>query len=81
VISFAVEYYRQLLRALSGLPVSGDAELCRTVAQAQARSNGNPQTAAQGVERSLEALGHLERNVHQATLVETWLDDLADVVY
>ncbi len=80
LISFAVEFYRQLLRVRAGADPEGDNELRRLITQAAARQPGDVETAAACIERSLEALTHIDRNAHQTTLVECWLDDLARIL-
>jgi DNA polymerase-3 subunit delta' len=75
-IGFAVDFYRQLLRALCGLEVTGDAALAAAVERARAAWPGDVETAARAIERSLEAAGHVDRNAHVTTLLESWLDDL-----
>lgn len=80
LIGFAVEFYRQLLRARAGADPIGDDELRRHVLQAAAKQPGDAETAAACIERSLEALAHVDRNAHQTTLLECWLDDLARIL-
>jgi DNA polymerase-3 subunit delta' len=80
VVSFAVEFYRQVLRALCGAPTDGDDSLRRAVAQAAARWRGDSETAAACIDRSLEAIEHIDRNAHLPTALEAWLDDLAEIV-
>jgi DNA polymerase-3 subunit delta' len=80
VIGFAVEFYRQLLRARAGADPRGDDELRRFVLQAAAKQPGDAETAAACIERSLEALTHVDRNAHQTTLLECWLDDLGRIL-
>jgi DNA polymerase III subunit delta' len=85
LIRFAVEFYRRLLHRQVG---GGEASLHgdehsgasgnedRYVAAAQAAGQNNPEATAARIERSLEALTHIDRNANQATLLEAWLDDL-----
>lgn len=80
IVGFAVEFHRQVMRGLCGLKVQGDAELIRSAETAVIHWHGDVDTAAGCLERSLEALAHIDRNAHQATLIECWLDDLARVV-
>ncbi len=58
----------------------GDAELVPAVEKANAAWTGDAETAAACIDRSLEALSHLDRNAHQAALLECWLDDLGRIV-
>ena len=75
MIRFAVDFFRQRLRLASGMEPGGDADLCRAVSSAPVAVDLEQLAAL--LERSLEALGHVDRNAHQATLIECWLDDLA----
>jgi hypothetical protein len=76
VIGFAIEFYRRLLYSQAGEPNTGDASLERHVSAALRAGQTDPETTAARIERSLEALGHIDRNANQATLLEAWLDDL-----
>lgn len=76
LIDFAAELYRQLVRTLSGGGAPADEELGRSVRGLE-EAAWDSETAAAAVERSLDALEHIDRNVHQATAIECWLDDLA----
>ncbi len=77
VVAFATEFYRGLLHATSGAAPAADAELCRFVQQAITQRADNGQTAAARLERCLQAAEQIDRNANQATLIESWLDDLA----
>ena len=79
LIRFAVEFYRHLHRGLAGAPATEDPELDAAVRQALASWQGGTESAAAALDRTLEALTHIDRNVHQATLIEAWLDDLAQI--
>jgi DNA polymerase-3 subunit delta' len=80
LVAFAVEFYRQLLRVRCGAEAQGDADLRQMVEQALARWPGNEETATACIDRSLATLEHIDRNAHQTTLLECWLDDLARIV-
>ena len=80
VMAFAVDFYRQLLRATCGVPPQGDAELLAAVDRARSSGSFDGETAAALIARSLEALSHVDRNAHQTTLLECWLDDLSRIV-
>jgi DNA polymerase-3 subunit delta' len=79
VVGFAIDFYRQLLRASCGASVEGDASLAAAVDSARSHGSLDAETAAACVDRSLEALAHIDRNAHQTTLVECWLDDLSRI--
>ncbi len=74
VIGFAAEYYRHLARVLAGGDPVGDAELNQAVLRRQRTWPGDADMAADCVERSLEAIGQIDRYVNQTTLFEGWLD-------
>jgi DNA polymerase-3 subunit delta' len=80
VVAFAVEFYRQLLRSRCGAAPVGDVELLKAVDAAVPRWPGDEEAVTACIERSLEALAHLERNAHQPTLLECWLDDLVRIM-
>jgi DNA polymerase III subunit delta' len=79
VIGFAAEFHRQLSRSLAGLPGGGDAELEQAVARLVPAWQGDESTAADAVDRSLEAMTQLDRNAHQAALLECWWDELGQI--
>ena len=74
VIHLAADFYRHLLggKALHG----GDPELNDWLARA-AQYGPDPLSAAACLDRCLEAAEQIDRNVNQATCLESWLDDLA----
>jgi DNA polymerase-3 subunit delta' len=76
VLEIAVDFYREVARQLSGLPVDGESELAKAAAKVRTALDGDLDAAAACVERTLEALAHVERNANQSTLTEAWLDDL-----
>ncbi len=80
VIGFAIEFYRQLLRSLCGLEVEGDEPLRSAVDRVRSLWPGDTELASRCIERSFDALSHIDRNAHQATLLECWLDDLARTI-
>jgi DNA polymerase-3 subunit delta' len=80
VIGFALDYYRQLLRAHAGLSPQGDRELLDAVERAGARMTYDADPVLGCIDRSLEALAHIDRNAHLTTLLECWLDDLARAI-
>jgi DNA polymerase-3 subunit delta' len=77
LVGMAAEFYRQLLRSLSGAPISGDETLRRAVTAAQRTWHGTAETAAGCLDRCVDTLAHVQANANQATLLECWLDDLA----
>ena len=79
VIGFAAELFRNLVRAHSGATLADDPELQVATREALQHWPGGPESALASLERTLEALSHIERNANQATLLEAWLDDLATI--
>jgi hypothetical protein len=77
VVGFVVEFYRQIGRGLAGAPLADATEPSGNPRQAIDRFGAGEEAAAACAERSLEALGHIDRNANQATWIEAWLDDLA----
>lgn len=77
ILHFAAQFFQQMIYALSGAALTGDREL-RDAAR-QAAQNWPPinSAAAACLDRTLEAAEQVDRNVHQAILLECWLDDLA----
>jgi DNA polymerase III subunit delta' len=78
LIRFAVEFYRSTMLHLVGGELPADATL-RSAVQSASAAGHSPSTAADSIERSLEALQHVAGNANQATAIECWLDDLASL--
>ena len=87
VIRFATDFYRALLRALGGGAIAGDESLDdATLAQHVQRAASQPQSnglafadrTAQRLDRCLDAAEQVDRNANQTTLIEAWLDALAE---
>jgi len=79
LIGFAAEFYRQLMRSLSGLDIQGDDTLHKAVAAYRNSWWGDAETAAACLECCLDAEAHVFANANQATLLEWWLDRLATI--
>jgi DNA polymerase-3 subunit delta' len=77
VVTFAADFYRRLVHVRSDLPLPSDPELRGPLETAAQCFPGDAIMAAACLERCLEALGQIDRNANQATLIEAWLDDLA----
>ena len=83
-VRLAMEFYRRITRTAAGAPLSGgpsfdDAVASPLVARAISTWAAGPTIAAACLDRCLEALAQIDRNVHQTALVECWLDDLARI--
>lgn len=79
MFGMAADFYRQLMRSLSGLPIDGDQALVHAVQAAYAVWPGDEEAAAACLERCLEAQMQVQANANQATLIDCWLDDLAAI--
>ena len=76
VIGFAADFYRQLVYRQADLKTSDDATLMQHVEAAFRAGQTDQELAANCAERCLEAIGHIDRNANQSTLIEAWMDDL-----
>jgi DNA polymerase-3 subunit delta' len=76
VMGMAVEFYRQVLREVSGMPAEGDDALRRAVSRRIQSSPVDVEIIADKAERCLDAIEQVNRNANQGTLVETWLNHL-----
>jgi len=79
VVGLAADFYRRLLHAQSGAAPPGDDELSRYVQQAMKCRPADAESPAACLDRCLEAAEQIDRNANQTTLIETWLDDLAEM--
>lgn len=79
VVRLAIEFYRQVTRAAGGAVVSDDPISTPLVHRSLATWATADNVAPDCLDRSLEALAQIDRNVHQTALVECWLDDLARI--
>jgi DNA polymerase-3 subunit delta' len=79
VVRFVLQYYRQLVRGLSGLSPGGDSELARAIESACRVCPFGVETAVTCAERCLDALDDIDRFAHQAAWLECWLYDLGRI--
>jgi DNA polymerase-3 subunit delta' len=77
VVGFAVEFFRQLARSLSGAPPSDDDELRSAVERARTAFPGDAESAAECTARCLDAIEHIDRNANLSTALECWIDELS----
>jgi DNA polymerase-3 subunit delta' len=78
-IGTAGEFFEKLMRCLCGVPVQANQELASWVEKAAVRWTGGPRAASACLDRCLEAAEQVERNANPTTLLEGWLDDLAQI--
>ena len=77
VLSYSAEFYRQLARSLSGMPVEGDDAIWQAVSAAHSAWRTDEMAAVACVDRCLAAMESVDAHANLPTLLECWLDDLA----
>jgi len=75
--SKAADFYRQLARSLSAAPMADDPDLTQSLAATRRWWPAGADLAADCLDRTLDALAHIDRNAHPANIIYAWLDDLA----
>lgn len=80
VLQQAAEFYRQLLRRLSGVQSNVDEKLHAAVEKALPFWQQAPWAAGESLERCLDALEQVDRNVYPAILLDCWMHDLAHMI-
>lgn len=75
----AIDFYGQLVRMLSGFEPIGDAVLCEGVRVAARHWNREIEVVTEQLERCLDTIQQVDANANQATLIDAWLDDLAQL--
>jgi DNA polymerase-3 subunit delta' len=78
VLGFAVEFYRQLARQLSGAPRGEDDELQAHVTQAARHGRIDVEHAADCADRTLDALEEIDRNANLSNVLECWIDEVGN---
>jgi DNA polymerase-3 subunit delta' len=73
----AGDFYRSLLRRTVGASSADDATTDILLTAALPYWRGRAELAARCLERCLAAVGEIEANANVATLINTWIDDLA----
>jgi DNA polymerase-3 subunit delta' len=79
VLGISVEFFRYLSRTLAGLPGAMDDATALAVRQAAHSWRGDAETAADCLERCLDAEAHVDANVQPAAVIECWLDEVASL--
>lgn len=79
VAQIALDFYRELVLVLHGHVASGDDHLVHAATAAAKQWNRDPEVIADAVERCLDAIAQVDANANQSTLIEAWLDDLAQL--
>ena len=75
-MEIAAEFYRTLMRHWLGTPTETDALLAQALRRSETWWTGDEETAADCLDRCLEAIRQVDANANQATLLECWIDDL-----
>jgi DNA polymerase-3 subunit delta' len=79
IVQLALDFYREVMRLGHGAASGPDPELDAHARQALAVQPGASMSSQRCLERCLEAAGQIDRNANQATLIESWLDELAEI--
>lgn len=79
VLTIANAFYRQLCRAVKGLPVSSDPVLAGAVAHLANSGRLGADTAASCLERCMEAEAQVDANAQPVTIIECWIDEVAQL--
>ncbi len=77
VIGFAIDLYRQALRRRAGGPPNGDAELERAAGALLQQVELDSERLLDCLERCLAGLAAIDRNANQSTLIDAWIDSVA----
>lgn len=79
IMEFAADFYRRLAIYLAGSPIRDpqmDAEWQPILTEAAKNWKFDADAAAQAATRVVDWMELLQRNVHQPSLIDAWLDDL-----
>jgi len=79
-IGFLSDFFLAVLRSATGAPAGDDVELASAATRAARSLTTDPETLAAVIERTLEAVEHVDRNAHQTTLVDALCDDIATIL-
>lgn len=76
-IGFALQFYRELLRANCGTKGALDEQLLLAVELAQKCWTGGPESIARCIERSMDCLAHVDASAHVSSVSDLWLDEIS----
>jgi DNA polymerase-3 subunit delta' len=76
IIGFAIDFHRALLRSICGAPLGDDQQLAAAVERFGSSAEVDSDQVCTAIDACLAALGYVDRNVNQATVLEWWLDEL-----
>jgi DNA polymerase III subunit delta' len=79
VVLEAAEFYRSVMRQLSGVATRGDEVTDQFVHRAIGHWTGKATTASRCLDVCLVALNQIEANANVATLTASWVDELAQL--
>lgn len=77
IIRFATGFFRQLLHRSMGMPAEGDEQFDAAVSANEKLLAQPAEHWVESIDRSVDALSQIDRNVNQAILIEAWIDDLS----
>ncbi len=76
VLSFAADFYRNVARALVGLPPEGDAAMHDAATKAAQKWPGTAETAAACFDRCVDARQEIERMAMVNFVIDCWADEI-----
>ena len=79
VVTFTVDYLRQVMRGLTGQQLFGDPELVRHVKAGISHWRHDSEAVAGAIDRCLDTFAHIAANANQTTVIECWIDELATI--
>ena len=78
VVTFASDFYRNLIRSMTGCEPGDDSGLPDSVRSTAANKETGVESAVNCLDRCIDALWQIDANAHVPTLVDCWLSDLSD---
>ena len=81
VVGLANDFYRQLMRRMTALPVNGDSLMVKSVELAANSWQGDAERVGDCIERCMQTIGMIQANANVTLVIECWFDDLWLIEY
>lgn len=81
VVEFTLDFFRELQRFQVGMALPSEPGMAEAVNRGRSAWRFGPASAQAALDRSLAALAHIDANAYQAAWLESWLDDLVQIVH